>query len=75
MIRRFCDVCGGEMIPANTPFQGVTGDRLAAQLQSRGTRLDVEVITSKNGTSNQGDFCKYCVLDALYKIDDRPRPA
>jgi len=34
--------------------------------------LQVEVLETKDGTSNAGEFCRYCVLDALQKLDDRP---
>lgn len=71
-IKRFCDQCFTEMTEKNTPFgTGQVSGRLSASIG----HLGVEVIQSQNKTSNSGDYCKYCILDALYKLDDRPRPA
>lgn len=39
--------------------------------RGNGRRMEVEVVTSLSGTYNDGDFCKYCILDALYELDDR----
>lgn len=76
MIRRYCDLCGAEMTDANTPRWGTSHGRLEAALKRKGeTVLKVEVIQSVNGTSNAGDVCKYCILDALYRLDDRPKEA
>jgi len=49
--------------------------RLTAKLKRGNSELQVEVIETKDGTSNAGHFCRYCVLDALRSLDDRPRPA
>jgi hypothetical protein len=71
----FCDACGNEMNHESTPHNGMNGCRLAVKVKSanRTTELGVEVITTKDGISNAGDFCKYCILDALAKLDDRPK--
>jgi hypothetical protein len=64
------------MTEANTPKFGTNGGRLAADVRTREkVLLQVEVIQSLNGTSNAGDVCKYCILDALRRLDDRPRNA
>lgn len=75
MRRVFCDMCGAEMNDRNTPRLGSTSNRLAAKVRSANamTEVGVEVIQSHNGVSNDGDFCKYCILDALNTLDDRPR--
>ncbi len=72
-IRRFCDLCEREMpqlAEERTPM-----GRLFAKVQRGKTEFSVEVITGLNGCSNKGDFCKYCVLDELDKLDDRPHKA
>lgn len=69
MTKRFCDCCGSEITEHNT-----VGDsnRLAAQIIKDGlVVLKVEVVTAKSTTWNDGDFCKYCVIDAIKKSDDR----
>ena len=78
MIKLFCDCCGDEIVENNSPrfSPGSTYlGRLCASVTSanRKTKLSVEVITSKDGVSNDGDFCKYCILDALVGLDDRPK--
>jgi len=74
MIKRYCDCCGSEMLDFNSPRDGTTHNRLEAKVKAKncsGSVLSVEVITGLNNTSNAGDFCKYCILDALYTLDDR----
>jgi hypothetical protein len=76
-VKYFCDLCDRELTEATTPDGGFNGvDRLGTSLQ-RPNRpmLKVEVMTFKGQTANDGHWCKYCVLDALYKLDDRPQPA
>lgn len=71
MLKRFCDICERE-IPPKDSGDGNAFGRTTATLRANNCQLTVEVITSKNGVANSGDFCKYCILDALYKLDDRP---
>lgn len=71
MIRYFCDCCGEEIVTRDKDRNPLY--RLTAKLQKGSSVLQVEVIESKDGTSNAGDFCRYCVLEALQKLDDRPR--
>jgi len=76
MVRRYCDCCGEEITDKNR-----VGDahwRLTAKIEpkknSRSCKsLIVEVITAKDGAWNDGDFCKYCIIDAINKLDDRPK--
>lgn len=72
MIKRFCDCCGHEINEANECGGGTVG-RLGTVLSRNGVKLTIEVLTAKDGTSNDGDFCKHCVLDALQNLDNRPR--
>lgn len=72
MIRYFCDCCGGEIAERDTEHCNPL-HRLTAKLKRGNCELQVEVIETKDGTSNGGHFCRYCVLDALYGLDDRPR--
>jgi hypothetical protein len=78
-VRTFCDCCGGEITKANTTATNTSINplgRLQAVLQSRdsGTTLRVEVITGTSATSNEGHWCKHCVIDAINRLDDRPQP-
>ena len=75
MIRRYCDCCKQEMVTVLGVREGINGlGRLSATIERGGVKLGVEVIQSTNGTSNSGDVCKYCILDALLALDDRPKP-
>lgn len=73
MIKRYCDCCGNEITRTNR-IDGER-DRVTGEVRRRGgpVLLRVEVITAKGNTWNDGDFCKYCVLDAIMKADDRPK--
>ena len=70
MIRYFCDLCGREMQDSGAGRNEL--GRLTATVRGRGCELKVEVIQSKDGVGNNGHFCRYCVLDALGALDDRP---
>ena len=78
MIKVFCDVCEEEITEENK------ASRMKAEFRdAKGKKLFVEVFISYKGTlkslgvdkaSEQlGDFCKYCILNTLYKLDDRPK--
>lgn len=68
MIKQFCDQCGDEILEPNAlPMSARGFPRLTTTMG----HLGVEVIVSQNGASNAGQYCKYCVLEALYRLDDR----
>ena len=73
MTRIFCDMCGHEITQSNRCEGGRnSSDRLGTTLKRRGHELHIEIITgTSSGKWNDGHFCKYCVLDAIYKLDDR----
>jgi hypothetical protein len=74
MTKHYCDRCEKLITKANTCIGGVTvGSRLGGTVEGNGHRLTVEVITSHDDVANAGEFCKHCVLDALYELDDRPK--
>jgi hypothetical protein len=73
MIKRYCDCCGNEITNKNK----IDGEnsRLTGEIRKRAGQvmLRIEVITAKDNKWNNGDFCKYCVIDAILKLDDRPK--
>jgi len=73
MIKVFCDLCGNEITRDNSIVSNVPGERLGATIKRNNVELRVEILTAIDGTANKGDVCKHCVLDALYKLDDRPQ--
>ena len=75
MTKSFCDVCGVELDNRNLPSGGFTvKSRLGAELRtSDGRVFHFEVIGAVGKCANDGEFCKYCILDALNRTDDRPR--
>jgi len=68
MIRCFCDACGNELTDKNRPG-GALG-RLTNQVGKK-AGMYVEVMTGKDGVSNAGNWCKYCIIDEINKLDDR----
>lgn len=71
MIKHFCDVCDNELTEENR-IKGEKG-RLRSERERPGQRIMVEVTAGLSGSWNAGDFCKYCVIDAINMLDDRPR--
>jgi hypothetical protein len=68
MIKHFCDQCGAEIT------------NVSWRLQGQVRKLAFEVMTGSGKTSassdhvmNDGDFCKYCIIDAINTLDDRAR--
>ena len=74
MIRRYCDCCKAEMVNVVGVREGLNkvGD-MTATIDRNGAQLTVSVIHCANGAAARGDVCKYCILDALYELDDRPK--
>lgn len=75
MIKMYCDICGEELTSQNLPSGGfMVKSRLGAELRTpEGRVFNFEVIGSVGKCANDGEFCKYCILDAIYSTDDRPR--
>lgn len=75
MTKSFCDVCGVELDKRNLPSGGfLVKSRLGACLNTADGRVfHFEVIGAVGKCANDGEFCKYCILDALNRTDDRPR--
>lgn len=76
MIKHFCDKCETEMIDKNKIVGGKTGTHLSASTPFSATSdavLNVEVLVGLNGVWETGTFCKYCVIDLLTTLDDRPK--
>ena len=73
-IKTFCDCCGDEIVQSKNDIP--TGKyRLKTRVKAKigGGFLDVEIITGTDGVANAGHYCRYCVIDAVIKMDDRPR--
>ena len=72
MIKIYCDICGTQITHENQSMGGVmVKNRLGVEIKNHDHRFYFEVVQSKNSTANDGDICRYCVLDALYRLDDR----
>lgn len=77
MKKYFCDFCESEITPTNTPNnRGTNEGRLSAKLESKnGNVLRVEVLTGQEPGWNNVIACRYCIIDALNTVYDRPRAA
>lgn len=80
MVRHFCDNCSVGITEANACVGGHTnpkrlGTTLAVLINGDTHQFRAELLTSLDGVADAGDFCKYCVLDAFLRLDDRAMPA
>ena len=76
MIRHFCDECGAEITRKNMCGKDSSGNRLSGKGDTSKPTPGVlffDVMTGKGNITNDGEFCKYCVIDAINKLDDRPK--
>jgi hypothetical protein len=67
MIRTYCDVCEQEITETNKP-------EYDNYMRAEGpSQLCVSIHFGKYLGNNEwrGNYCKYCVLDAILKLDDR----
>ena len=67
MKKSFCDQCGKELNAMNNAFD-MTGEHKKLQFNVMYGLVDEE-------NYGEGDWCKYCVIDAVNSLDDRPRCA
>ena len=85
MVKYFCDKCETEITDRNECVGGyASGGRVGTEIEYRtkgqspmekSHRLKVEILHTQDGLANGGLFCKYCILDAFARLDDRPRAA
>lgn len=69
MIKRYCDFCGEEIVLDKNTLAGAPAE-LKGDCGTILIKIYVEYLAE-----SRPDFCKYCVLDALYKLDDRGKKA
>ncbi len=70
MIKLYCDCCGVNITDKNKIGWGK--DSLSAEIKTRkGSAFILRVIIGEGNSWESADFCKYCVIDALNKADDR----
>lgn len=75
MIKYFCDICEEEITERNQVSSETCKTRLGTEVvyRTKSKKIGVEVITFLDGVSNAGNFCRYCVIDTINTMDDRPR--
>lgn len=76
MIKYFCDLCGAEISEQNRPRGGTVPGRLGVEKvdsKNPDRMFEIEVITGVNRCWNNGELCKYCIIDMINEADDRPR--
>ena len=71
MTKHFCDNCAAELDDRNTPSGVEMPGRLRGEANLNKAVL-VEVITGIDGVWNKGELCKYCIIEAVNRLDDRP---
>lgn len=76
VIKRMCDQCGAELDGAAAPHgnHGSTEGNQTEGLQIKHGDIRVRLTAGRSGHPiGTGDWCKYCMLDAVAKLDDRPQ--
>ena len=77
-IKRMCDQCGVELdgSAATHGNHGSTESGQSEGLVKEHGDIRVRLVAGKKGNAYfSGDWCKYCMLDTIAKLDDRPKPA
>lgn len=64
MKKPYCDQCG-DLITSDNYFEGFKVDVAGVSFS----------VIIENAIPTDYDACKYCVLDAIAKLDDRPKAA
>jgi hypothetical protein len=78
MIRTYCDICEQEITETNKPESPNFMRAESCLLRAIGSvELSVNIRFGDYRGDNEwrGDYCKYCVLDAILKLDDRKAKA
>jgi len=80
MVKHFCDICGQEIDEKADPKLGKDEVRMTVEIVSRDKKNGFRIQVMHASTSpvsdapvwNRGDICKYCIIDAVARLDDRP---
>lgn len=77
MKRLFCDKCGNEISDANAFAEDGAGEisQVVRATAASGSEALLEVSLHVTNKWKGRDLCKYCAIDAINKLDDRPRAA
>lgn len=68
MIKRFCDVCGSEIVDGNMADSVDCRGRVSGVINYKPHTVGVEVIVGVDGVKNAGEVCKWCILDAVQRV-------
>lgn len=74
MRKTYCAICGDVITDKNKPAnfgEGVNPMYALVGKLKKGGFVNVQVLGS-DYVKYDIDYCKYCILDAIYKLDDRP---
>lgn len=75
MLRHYCDRCHAEITEANACSGGFPDEtRLGGTIEATAEHpaWNVTVLVATEGDWQSGDFCRYCVIDLVNTLDDRP---
>jgi hypothetical protein len=78
MYKVFCDICAAEITGDPRMISSTSGRLVVERRAAHGSNHNYfrfEVMVGTDGVANQGDFCKYCIIDSIASADDRPRAA
>lgn len=71
-IKYFCDVCSNEI---EGPMSEAAETEFIQLRSDQAVKLTVSAqMVNDKGSHISWDICKYCVIDAMNLLDDRPQP-
>lgn len=73
-VKRFCDVCNKEITHENKRSRDLPSDRLMGESHGLAFVITTGRVEGRNKIWNAGDFCDYCIIDAVNSLDNRARP-
>lgn len=75
MIRHYCDCCNRPLPPVNFGRSGVVHTAWVryGTAPHEGKNVSVNISATLKGAAWNGmDLCKYCIIDVVKTLDDRP---
>ena len=71
MIKMYCDSCGRVISRDQLTSWMITTEVKNKEFPKKS--LKIKIVPTADNKCNDGEFCKYCVIDAINKLDDRPK--
>ena len=73
MIKYYCDKYKKELNKLKRRGGYFDRSRVGTEIRIGISRFNLEVMVSRDGVSNSGELCQYCIIEAIAKLDDRKK--